>query len=136
MDFKLTFEEYNRALGNNRLLSLKCAECGLVNMPPRLTCACCGSIDLSIHELSGSGTIRTFTVINIAPEGRENEAPYIIVMVELEEGPWLMANLTGQEPAAASPGLIGKQVQMRNNNIFAGDRFSGGPAAVPVFELA
>ena len=60
-------------------------------------------------ELKGSGKIRTFTTVNVASEGLEDEVPYTIVMVELDEGPWLMGNLDGIDPQNTSMELIGHE---------------------------
>ena len=87
---------------------------------------------MDIVELKGSGKIRTFTTVNVAADGREDEAPYIIVMVELEEGPWIMGNLDGIDPQAASMELIGKKVKM-NHRVFPGDNYSAGESSRPVF---
>ena len=42
-----------------------------------------------IVELKGDGKVVTFTTSYINSEGRENEMPITIVMVELDEGPWI-----------------------------------------------
>jgi uncharacterized OB-fold protein len=55
-------------------------------------------------------------------------------MVELEEGPWLMGNLEGIDPKAASMELIGKKVKM-GHKIFAGDKYSAGESGRPLFTL-
>jgi hypothetical protein len=91
---------------------------------------------MEIVELVGKGKIQTFTTVNVAPEGRENECPYIIVMVELDEGPWIMGNLEGTDPAAATMGaLIGKSVKMGQSKVFPGDKYSAGDGARPIFGL-
>ena len=86
-------------------------------------------------ELKSSGCIRTFTTVNVAAEGRESEVPYTIVMVELEEGPWVMGNLDGVDPQMASMELIGIKVKM-DNRVFPGDSYSAGEGARPVFRPA
>ena len=70
----------------------------------------------------------------VGAEGRESEVPYVIVMVELEEGPWIMGNLEGTDPKTASMELIGKKVKM-GNKVFPGDKYSAGEAARPVFTI-
>jgi uncharacterized OB-fold protein len=134
MEHKLIFKDYNEALQQNRLLGLKCRSCGAITVPPKIVCRQCASPDMEIVELKGSGKIRTFTTVNVAPEGREEEVPYTIVMVELEEGPWLMGNLGGIDPQNVSMELIGKKVTM-STKIFSGDKYSTGESARPVFSL-
>ena len=135
MDYKLTFKQYNEALKNNKLLALKCKQCGSINIPPKMVCAKCESTDMDITQLSGKGKIKTFTTINVAAEGRESEAPYTVVMVELDEGPWLMGNLGDVDPAKASMDLIGKPVKMEHGKEFCGDKYSAGAVNRPIFDL-
>ena len=134
MEHKLIFKDYNEALQQNRLLGLKCKACGAITVPPKIVCRQCTGSDLDIIELKGNGKIRTFTTNNVAAEGREEEAPYTIVMVELEEGPWIMGNLDGTNPGDTSMELIGKPVTM-THRVFGGDKYSAGEGACPVFSL-
>jgi len=134
MDYKLTFNQYNEALKENRLLGLKCSKCQAVTVPPRMVCRSCQSPELEIIQLSGRGTIQTFTTVFVAAEGRQDELPYIIVLVELDECPWLMGNLTGIEPEKATMEIIGKRVTL-SHRVFPGDKYSAGDCASPLFIL-
>ena len=134
MEHKITFKDYNEALKKNKLLGLKCAGCGAIIAPPRLACRQCGSTDLIPFDLSGKGTIQTLTVVNVPPEGRESSAPYVVVMVQLEEGPWIMGNLSGIAPQDANIDLIGRAVII-DKPVIAVDKYSGGEVAGPVFAL-
>ncbi|MDD5127904.1 MAG: Zn-ribbon domain-containing OB-fold protein [Dehalococcoidales bacterium] len=135
MEYKLTFKEYNEAMKTGKLLGLKCKDCGSITAPPKMVCRKCGSENLEIIQLKGTGQITTFSTINVAAEGREAECPYTIVMVKLEEGPWLLGNITGVEPLKASMDLVGKKVKMQQATIFGGDKFSAGESARPLFAL-
>ena len=135
MEYKLTFKDYNEALKENKLLGLKCQECGTVTVPPKMVCRKCTSPNMEVVELTGKGKIQTFTTCNVAPEGREDEVPYVILLVELDEGPWIMGNLTGIDPATATTELIGKKVKMGNSKVFSGDKYSAGEGARPLFGL-
>jgi uncharacterized protein len=134
MEQKLYFKDYNEALKQNKILGLKCKACGALTVPPKMACRQCGSFDMEAVEVKTTGKIRTFTSVFVGAEGRESEVPYIIVIVELDEGPWLMGNLEGIDPKAASMDLIGKKVTM-GNKVFAGDKYSAGEAAGPLFRL-
>ncbi|MFB0559437.1 MAG: Zn-ribbon domain-containing OB-fold protein [Dehalococcoidales bacterium] len=134
MEYKLTFKDYNEALKRGKLLGLKCRQCGAVTVSPAIACRRCASPDMDIVELKGSGRIQTFTTVNVAAEGRETEVPYIIVMVELDEGPWIMGNLIYADPGKATMELIGKRVKM-GHKVFPGDKYSAGDAARPLFSL-
>jgi len=134
VEYKLTSKAYYEALKQDKLLGLKCRPCGAVSVPPVMVCRQCSSQDLDIVELKGSGTIRTFTAVFVAAEGREGECPYIVALVELDEGPWLMGNLDGIDPKAASMELIGKKVKM-GHKVFPGDKYSAGEGVSPLFNL-
>ena len=134
MENKLIFKDYNEALKKNKLLGLRCKQCNTITVPPKMVCRECASPDLEIVELKGSGKIRTFTTVNVAPEGRQNEVPYTIVLVELDEGPWIMGNLIDIDPAEASMELIGRKVKM-GVKVFPGDKYSAGDGARPLFSF-
>lgn len=134
MEHKLSFKDYNEALKQNKLLGLKCKQCGTITVPPKINCESCNSVDIDVVELSGRGKIQTFTTVFVAAEGREGEVPYVILLVELDEGPWLMGNLTGIEPDKTTMEIIGKRVKMEHK-VFSGDKYSAGDGASPLFSL-
>ena len=135
MEARLFFKEYNENLRQGRLSGLKCNGCGELSAQPRLVCAKCGGQDLEAVELKGGGTIQTFTVNYVAAEGRESEAPYIVAIVELDDGPWVMGNITGLKPEEATMDIMGRKVSMEGPAVFAGDRYSAGEVARPLFKL-
>jgi uncharacterized protein len=114
MELNMTTTKYFEALNNNRLLGLRCKECGFITTPPRLACRNCGGLENQIVELKGKGTIMTFTSIHIGVESRRGKTPYLVVMVKMDEGPWIMGNLEGVDPSNASVDLIDKRVIMKN----------------------
>ncbi len=134
MEYKLTFKDYNEALKKNKLLGLKCNECGAITVPPKMVCRTCTSPDMDIVEIGSKGKIVTFTTVNVASEGRQDEVPYIIVLVELDEGPWIMGNLIDIDPNEATMELIGKRVKM-GHKVFPGDKYSAGEGARPLFSF-
>lgn len=134
MEYKLTFKEYNEALKEDKLLGLKCKECGVITVPPKMVCRKCASPDPEIVQLTGKGKIQTFTVNNVAPEGREDEVPYTIVLVELDEGPWIMGNLANIDSNEVTMEVIGKRVKM-GHKVFPGDKYSAGEETGPLFSF-
>ncbi|MCR4393057.1 MAG: Zn-ribbon domain-containing OB-fold protein [Dehalococcoidales bacterium] len=112
MEYKISIEQYSAALKESRLLGLRCKNCGAITTPPRMVCRKCASTDLEICELSGKGKIVTFTTVYVPPANRQGETPYLVIMVEMEEGPWLMGNLAEVDPRNASMELIGKRVRL------------------------
>ena len=134
MEYKLTCKEYNESLKKDVLLGLKCNECGAINVPPKMVCGQCTSTDMEVVALSGRGSIQTFTTVFVAPEGREAEAPYTVVMVELDEGPWIAGNLIDIDPSKATMELIGRSVKL-GHKVFPGDKYSAGDMARPLFSF-
>jgi hypothetical protein len=114
MEPLISVEDYLAALKENRLLGLKCKACGFITTPPRLSCRRCSGQDHEVVQLSGKGRIATFTSVHIGVQSRHGKTPYLVVLVEMDEGPWIMGNLHGTDPAAASLDLIGKRVTMDN----------------------
>jgi len=130
MEYKLTAKMFAEALKESKLLGLKCNKCGAYTAPPKKVCMECGSEDMEIVQLSGKGQIRTFTVIRVPPEGFE--APYIVGMAELDEGPWLMGNIIDIDTDAATMDLIGKKVNV-GHKVLPGDKFSAGEMVAVTF---
>ena len=134
MEYMLIFQDFNKALKKGKLLGLKCGDCGAISVPPKMVCTKCAGTNLEITELGGKGKIQTFTTNYVEAEGRECEAPYTIVMVELDEGPWIMGNLIDIDPNRVDMGLIGKRVKM-GVKVFPGDKYSAGDMARPLFSF-
>jgi uncharacterized protein len=128
----ITVKEYFAALKQNKLLGVKCKNCGFVTAPPRLSCRRCSCQETHVVELSGKGKIATFTSVHIPPENRRGKAPYLVVLVELEEGSWIMGDLNGPDPSTATLDLIGRQVKMDNSSLDVSDPKSD---AAPQFIL-
>ncbi len=112
MQPKISVKEYTEALIENRLLGLKCLDCKTITAPPRTVCRHCSSMNLEPVELSGKGKIVTYTAVHVPPESRQGQPPYIVAMVQLDEGPWIMTNLSGVDIDTASMKLIDKRVRM------------------------
>ncbi len=86
------------ALRQHELHLQRCQACGQAFFYPRNVCPHCLSSDLAWFRSSGRGRLHTFVIAYTAPRNPPLEVPYVIAMVELEEGPRLMTNLVGVEP--------------------------------------
>ncbi len=69
----------------------RCGDCSHVYFPARPFCPACSSRDVNWFTASGKGTLFSYVINHRAPKGFE--APYIIAVVQLEEGPRMMSNL-------------------------------------------
>jgi len=128
---KLSYNEFCEEMKKGRLLGLKCKNCGTTIFPPKAFCPGCGKPELEKIEMTKSGTLKSFTVIRVAPEGFK--PPYIVAIVELPEGPMVMGNLE-YDPDKADFSLIGKKVSI-GYKIVPGDKYSGGEGLVLTFSL-
>ncbi len=99
-----------------------------------MVCRKCASLDIEVLEVRGNGKIRTFATVYVGAEGRQGECPYTIVLVELDDGPWIMGNLIDIDPSQVTMELIGRRVKM-GHKVFPGDKYSGGDAARPLFSF-
>lgn len=70
---------------------------GRAYFPPRPFCPGCGSRRVEQFVASGRGRLASYVINHRPAPGFEDEVPYAIAVVELEEGPRLMANITGVE---------------------------------------
>ena len=69
---------------------------------PRAACPRCLSGELEWRRASGRGSLHTFTVAHRGQKGFPLGSPYVIAIVELEEGPRMMTNLVGVAPDPAA----------------------------------
>lgn len=133
MEYVLTADKYADALRKGKFLGLKCKKCGGYTVPPQKVCSECHSEDMEIVELSRKGEIQSFTVIYTAAEGFE--APYIVGLVELEEGPWVTVNIIDLDVEQATmERLMGRKGRIDYKEVRA-DQFSSGPRIALTFKL-
>jgi len=57
---------------------------------------------------AGTGEIYSYTVVQEAPAGFEDQAPYVLALVKLDEGPLLTAQISDLD----GPPAIGDRVEM------------------------
>ncbi|RLG35643.1 nucleic acid-binding protein [Methanosarcinales archaeon] len=133
--YVLTAEEYKNALLENKLMGLKCDDCGAITCPPMAVCQKCGSKNLKSIELSGKGEIMTFTTITVPPQGFEG--PYICCLVKTVEGPWVPGRLNYGVDEAQNDGmsLVGRKVVLEKGVAIPGDDFTVGEHVFPLFKL-
>ncbi len=123
METKLTFEEYQKGLSENKLLGLLCADCGAYTVPPQAVCRKCGSRNLKVEEITKRGVIKTFTVIRTAAEGFT--PPFVVAMAETDDKACVVGNVIGIDPDKADMGLIGKKVEI-GSRLVKGDLYAYG----------
>jgi len=113
------------AVREHRLLIQRCTGCGALRHPPRPMCPQCHALAWDTVEASGRGTVFSF-VMPQHPQFPFMEYPYIVALIELEEGTRLVTNIVGTAPEEVD---IGMPVQL----IF--EEFDGG-VVLPQFTPA
>ena len=74
-----------------RLEGQRHRQSGAVRFPPQPTT---GADQWEPHQLSGAGIVYSFTVVRQPPEGHGDQAPYVLALIRLAEGPLITAQLT------------------------------------------
>ena len=87
-----------------RLQGEECTQCGAKYFPARPVCTC-GSTEFKPYKLAERGEVVTWTVIGNAPIGFEKYVPYIVALIELEDGCKLLSQVVDIDPAEISSGL-------------------------------
>jgi uncharacterized OB-fold protein len=78
-----------------QLVGEVCPKCYGKIFPPRDVCPYCADQEAQAHfQFSGRGEVFSHTTVYYAPEGYEDQAPYAVALVKLEEGPLVTAQLT------------------------------------------
>jgi uncharacterized OB-fold protein len=78
------------------LIGNQCTVCNKVYFPPRESCPYCRRKSMGKMKdvkLSNKGKIVTYTIIYDAPENFEDQAPYPVAIIELDEGPRITAQI-------------------------------------------
>jgi len=96
---------------SGKLLLPKCRACGTIFFFPNNFCVACLSEDIEWIEASGKGTMHTFSIIRRPPsDAFAADVPYVVALIDLEEGPRMMSNLVGIQAEQARVGMPVKVV--------------------------
>jgi uncharacterized OB-fold protein len=74
----------------------RCTSCSQHYFPPRPWCPHCSSADVEVVEASGDATLYSYVIVHRGMPWME--APYVVAVVELAEGPRMMTNIVGCPP--------------------------------------
>jgi len=116
---------YWEGLRAGKFLLKTCRSCGKPHFYPRESCPHCDSDNLDWTHASGLGEIYSFTLC-VRPAGPAfaDDAPYVIAIVTLDEGPRMMTWIL-DEPASVA---IGKRVRLKLQAV-------SEAITLPMFEL-
>jgi len=83
------------------MIGAKCTNCGRNYFPPRTMCPDCGRKSIGKMEefkFSGAGTVYSTTVVHEAHEQYDMMKPYILALIELDEGARILGQVLDAEP--------------------------------------
>ena len=91
----------------HRLRIERCAECHAARFPPAAACPRCGSSASQWVSASGRGTVFSWFVVRhpVPKDIYAAEVPYVVALVELEEGVRMPTNIVGCAPEAIRAGM-------------------------------
>ena len=91
---------------HDQLLLQRCSACHAFRHPPSPICAACLSDRFAWERASGYGVIYTFTIVRRAlGRGWEERIPYVVSVVELDEGVRVLSDIVDVEPEAVAIGM-------------------------------
>ncbi len=91
-------EEFWAGTRRGQLRIQRCNACGKAYFFPRPFCPFCSSKDVAWFTASGRGKLYSYVINHRPAYGFRDDAPYVIAVVELDEGPRMMTNIIGVEP--------------------------------------
>src|SRR5260370_28545175 len=90
----------------HELLVQQCNACERLRFYPRSVCPYCLSDQFQWRPSTGRGAVYSFTVIHRAPlPAFRDKVPYVLALIELEEGVRMMSNVVDCDPAQVRIGL-------------------------------
>ena len=99
-----TEQPFYDACAAGKLVLQHCQNCGHVLFYPRTHCDACQSDQLVWKDAIGTGTIASYTVVRRGVSA-DFEAPYVIALIDLAEGPRMMSQIIDADPDALAVGL-------------------------------
>jgi uncharacterized protein len=84
MDLKHgTHERFIEAANRKKILAHRCAKCGHLMLETVMFCEKCSTSKFEDIELEGAGTVVTYTIQAVVPEGFEDAGPYAWVVFKV-----------------------------------------------------
>jgi len=122
---------YWEAAAAGRLLLRRCAGCGRAHHYPREFCPYCWSEDVGWESASGRATLYAWSEVHVndLPPFRDR-LPYVVAVVELEEGPRMM---TAVVDCPAAELWIGMALTVTFPTVGSADTVNMDMAFAPVF---
>jgi uncharacterized OB-fold protein len=94
------------AAAAGRLLIQRCPECEEAQFFPRPSCIHCQGSAVVDEYASGRAAVHSFTIVRRAPSrDLADRVPYVVALVDLDEGVRMMTNVVDCDPDDVSIGM-------------------------------
>lgn len=93
-------EKFIETANRKKVLAHKCVKCGHLMLETVMFCEKCSASKFEDVELEGSGTVVTYTIQAVAPEGFEDAGSYAWVVFKLDNA---NVRASGFLPGVATP---------------------------------
>lgn len=112
-----TDRSYATFLSEEQLMGSRCDGCDTLFIPPRALCPACHGDNLSWEQAGGGGRLVAMTRMamvspGLADEGYGGDRPYCTGVIELDEGPRVVARLAGRETDEHGHFEVGQAMQV------------------------
>lgn len=115
-------QPYWDAAKRGTLVAQYCRPCARYQFYPKPLCTACWGSELEWRPLSGRGKVYSYSIVRRAPSPAFGVGPYVVALVDLDEGIRILTNIVGVQPESVA---IGQAV--------AATFEARGDTAVPVF---
>jgi uncharacterized protein len=85
-----------------------CSTCDRIFFPPKEACPFCRRKSMGKmkeRQLCGRGEVISYTIIHVGPEDFEEQVPYPVAIIQLEEGPQITGQIVDCEPDEVKIGM-------------------------------
>ena len=89
---------YWEGLKQHELRIQRCKDCNQAYFYPRPFCPKCFSWNIEWFTASGKASLHTYEIVHRAAPAFAADTPYVLAVVQLDEGPRMMTNLVEVEP--------------------------------------
>jgi hypothetical protein len=76
-----------------QLTDYVCRNCGWTDFRPVNCCPRCNG-DITQSAIAGEGKVVTYTAIRYPPKGFENQAPYVVAIIDIDKGPRIIGRIS------------------------------------------
>ena len=104
------------ALGEGKLVTTKCGDCGRLTFPPQADCPACMGSNVTWVDLTPDAELVTFTCVQVTPTSFVDHDPYVVAIGKLKDGVNVLAWLEGGDPAKLKPGAALRLETRKDSN--------------------